>query len=239
MSPQPAALIRDLEPGLLADFSATEYPTKVFGFGPGAPLEFDEAGTAFGFVWKGNAVIVVDGRTYSVGEGSYFSIAGQRFTIRAATGFLAHRLGYQGLNMVGGPVEGVGRLRYIDGCSDTLLIAPPLRGDPCFNLLHFPAGIDQTKHTHPTIRAGLIHDGRGWCHTALGTEELSPGRMFILFPDAVHAFATTDSDMTLTVFHPDTDFGPTHEDHPMLRRTIVDGVSAKDLPEIRTKEIRK
>jgi quercetin dioxygenase-like cupin family protein len=235
----PAALIRDLQPGLMADFSDTDYPTKVYGFGPDEPLLVFEEGTAFGYVWKGEATINVDGRTYTVLPGCYFSLAGTSFAVSGATGFIAFRIGYRGLNSVGGPTDNVGRLRYIDGCSDTLLIAPPLRGDPCFNLLHFPAGIDQTRHTHPTIRAGLIHDGRGFCHTALGTEDLLPGKMFILFPDAIHAFATTDSDMTLTVFHPDTDFGPTHEEHPMLNRTIVDGVSAKNIDAIRTTEIRK
>ena len=152
-------------------------------------------------------------------------------------GYVVHRLGYAGLNQLGGPVERVGRLRYIDGCSDTLLLAPPLRGDPCLNLLHFPKGIDQTKHTHPSIRAGLIHDGSGYCHTATATEVLSAGTMFILYPDAIHAFATVEEGMTLTVFHPDSDFGPTHEEHPMLNRTIVDGVSAKHLDAIRTTAI--
>ena len=140
--------------------------------------------------------------------------------------------------MVGGPVEDRGRLKYIDGCSDSLLISPPLKGDPCFNLLHFPAGIDQTRHTHPTIRAGLIHKGSGVCHTQSSTEPLTPGKMFILYPDAIHAFSTLETEgMSLTVFHPDTDFGPTHEEHPMLNRTIVDGISARHIDAIRTKEL--
>lgn len=54
-------------------------------------------------------------------------------------------------------------MAYIDGCSDTLLISPLMFGDPCFNHLHFPKGIKQTLHTHPSGRAGLIVRGRGWC----------------------------------------------------------------------------
>jgi hypothetical protein len=48
---------------------------------------------------------------------------------------------------VAGPVEEHGRVRYIDGCTDSLLNAPQLRGEPCLNHLHFPRGIDQTLHT--------------------------------------------------------------------------------------------
>jgi quercetin dioxygenase-like cupin family protein len=234
-------MIRDLEHGLMSDFGDRAFPSKVYGFlAERGDLSIEEAGTFFGFVWTGEVSFLVDGRVQSVGEGEYFSLP---FEARLAVtgtgkGFGVLRCGYRGLFAVGGPVETRGRLKYIDGCSDTLLISPPLRGDPCFNLLHFPAGIDQTKHTHPTIRAGLIHRGSGLCHTATGSEELLPGRMFILFPDAVHAFSTVGTEgMALTVFHPDSDFGPTHDEHPMLNRTIVDGVSAKHLDAIRTREI--
>lgn len=236
-----AALIRDLEHGLMSDFSDIPYPSKVFGFFPDREeLCIEEPGTVFGFCWTGEVSFTVDGRAKSVSEGEYFSFPFEdRLIIEGGgCGFGVLRLGYFGLFHVGGPVETRGRLKYIDGCSDSLLIAPPLRGDPCFNLLHFPAGIDQTKHTHPSIRAGLIHHGCGVCHTATGTEDLLPGKMFILYPDAIHAFSTVGTNgMTLTVFHPDSDFGPTHDEHPMLNRTIVDGVSAKHIDAIRTKEI--
>lgn len=231
-----AALIQDLRHGLMADFADTEFPSRVYGV-TGAPLHVDKPGTLFGFAWKSGMSVMTDGASHFVSPGHYFSLAGRSFSIVGGPGYVVHRLGYHGLNQLGGPVERVGRLRYIDGCSDTLLLAPPLRGDPCFNLLHFPKGINQTKHTHPSIRAGLIHGGSGYCHTATGTEELRAGKMFLLFPDAIHAFETVEESMNLTVFHPDSDFGPTHEEHPMLNRTIVDGVSAKHLDAIRTKTI--
>jgi hypothetical protein len=44
---------------------------------------------------------------------------------------------------IGGPIEETGRLRYIDGRTDSLLIPPVLRGDACLNLLHIPPG---TRH---------------------------------------------------------------------------------------------
>ena len=65
-------------------------------------------------------------------------------------------------------LETVGRLRYIDGCSDTLLICPPRVGEPCLNHLHIPPHTDQTPHTHPSARdrGHPARDGRvpypGW-----------------------------------------------------------------------------
>jgi hypothetical protein len=40
--------------------------------------------------------------------------------------------------------------------------------------------------------------------------------------------------MTVIAYHPDSDFGATHEDHPMINRTMVDGISAAKIDEIRT-----
>lgn len=236
-----AALIRDLSHGVMSDFSQLDYPSIVYGFSGGAPITLSQPGTFFGFVWTGLLILAVDGVKREIEAGHYFSIPFQKSLILAgeAKGYGVLRIGYHGLASVGGPVESRGRLKYIDGCSDTLLISPPLRGDPCFNLLHFPPGINQTKHTHPTIRAGLIHGGEGKCLTETGEEPLLPGKMFILYPDAIHAFSTEGTaGMNLTVYHPDTDVGPTHEEHPMLNRTIVDGVSAKHIDKIRTKTIQ-
>ena len=43
--------------------------------------------------------------------------------------------------------------------------------------------------------------------------------------------------MDVIAYHPDSDTGPTHDDQPMIKRTIVDGVSAADIDEIRTTDI--
>lgn len=235
-----AALIRDLMHGLMSDFMDTEFPSTVYGFDFGSDILLDQSGTLFGFVWTGSLTLESEDDTHHVGALRYFAIPfqGSLRISGPARGFGVLRVGYHGLATVGGPVEPRGRLKYIDGCSDTLVIAPPLRGDPCFNLLHFPPNINQTKHTHPSIRVGLIHAGEGSCLTETGSEPLSPGKMFILYPDAVHAFSTEGTaGMNLTVFHPDSDFGPTHDEHPMLNRTIVDGVPAKSIDRIRTKEL--
>lgn len=237
------ATIEPVRHGLMAAFDNAEFPCRAYGINSDMEsLEIHGKGTLFGYLHEGQTWVMVDGRFDRVlFDHSYFSIPqNNRSKILASEGskgFIAFRNDYFGLNIVGRFLEDKGRLKYIDGCSDTLLISPPLRGEPCFNFLHFPVGISQTKHTHPSVRIGMIHTGHGLCHTEDGTESLDAGSMFILAPDAVHAFETTDSAMQLTVFHPDSDFGPTHEEHPMLNRTLVGGVSAKNIDRIRTQEI--
>jgi hypothetical protein len=40
--------------------------------------------------------------------------------------------------------------------------------------------------------------------------------------------------MDIVAFHPDSDFGPMHDDHPMINRTIIDGISASKLKQVQT-----
>lgn len=237
-SSKPVADIRRLAHGMLADFNHTAHAAEVYGV-DGNELAIAGAGTAYGFVWRGafkhdhpSYPLILSGFVFSIPFVDGLSMVGGQ-------GYVVVRRGYHGVGAIVGPVEKVGRLKYIDGCSDSLLIGPPLVGDPCMNLLHFPPIINQTMHTHPSIRAGLIHSGRGFCRTASGKYPLNAGDMFILHPDAEHAFMTIDMPMTLTVFHPDTDVGPSHDNHPMLNRTIVEGVSAKDIERIKTKVIHQ
>lgn len=150
---------------------------------------------------------------------------------------------------IGGPVEvgaygsGEGRLPYIDGCTDTLLIHPVVCGAPCLNHLHFPSQIYQTKHTHPSGRVGMVIKGTGRCiavpsdtNSAATVTPLTPGTVFVIPKDSIHAFETgEDDDLDVIAFHPDSDFGPTPLNHPMLNRTYVDGVSAAEMSEIQTK----
>jgi hypothetical protein len=158
---------------------------------------------------------------------------------------------YKAYNMFGGYIESEGRLKYIDGCTDSLLIPPVKLGDPCLNHLHFPSGIDQTQHTHPSHRIGIVAKGNGECITPFGCLPLTKGMIFVIkewdgetyatgidaeeHPIGQHAFKTTDETMDVIAFHPDSDFGATDIEHPMINRTIVDGVSASELDDIRTK----
>ncbi len=53
----------------------------------------------------------------------------------------------------------------------------------------------------------------------------------------LHKFRTQEEKLTVVCFHPDSDTGFTHTNHPMLKRTMVEGISAANLPEIQTKSV--
>jgi quercetin dioxygenase-like cupin family protein len=127
-----------------------------------------------------------------------------------------------GFRQFGGPIESTGRLTYIDGCTDTLLVCPPRLGAPCLNHLHIPAGTNQSFHTHPSDRLGAILSGNGWCDTPNGTFELAAGVAWYIPTGCEHRFRTGSSSLDVIAWHPDSDFGPTDDNHPMINRTILD-----------------
>lgn len=117
--------------------------------------------------------------------------------------------------------EGEGMLKYIDGCTDSLLISPVKRGMPCLNHLHFPPNTRQTFHTHPSYRAGIVAYGHGVAETEKGEILLSPGLSWFIPANEKHRFKTDGSDLGVVAYHPDSDFGPVDENHPMINRTII------------------
>lgn len=131
------------------------------------------------------------------------------------------RHGFKGLNLIGGPIEEKGRLAYIDGCSDTILVPPPRLGDPSLNQLYFPPNIEQTYHTHPSIRLGCVVAGAGFASLKEGELPLNTGDLFCLEEHEQHRFRTEGNSMTIVVYHPDGDWGPTDHNHIMLNRTYL------------------
>ncbi|HJL15343.1 MAG TPA: cupin domain-containing protein [Sandaracinaceae bacterium LLY-WYZ-13_1] len=195
---------------------------------PAAPSRLDAGHTHFGYVLDGDALTLTldDGRRYPLYPRTTFCVPEPGAVEGAGRVLVLSRLGFRGAFTLGGPVEPWGRLRYIDGCTDTVLVPPVKLGDPCLNALYFPAHTEQTQHTHPSLRAGVVIDGRGVCKTPGGDHALAPGKVFLLPPECWHAFHTADGDrdraaLTVLAFHPDSDFGPTDDDHPMLNRTYV------------------
>jgi hypothetical protein len=45
--------------------------------------------------------------------------------------------------------------------------------------------------------------------------------MFCLEEHELHKFKTENSEMKLVVYHPDSDWGPTDQNHTMLNRTYI------------------
>lgn len=217
--------------GMLFADKDKRFPSRVYGFESISSREERSAlvlddGACYGFVAAGAILLHADGcdpiyleagMWFSTPNGCEFASRGHGIAV-----FVAQRVGYRGMFAIGGPIEERGRLRYIDGCSDSLLVPPPILGDPCLNHLHFPAGIDQTMHTHPSLRAGIVVRGRGWCVTPDAKTALTPGLIFVIPTDAEHKFQTeTGESMDVVPYHPDSDWGPTHEEHPMVNRTLV------------------
>ena len=181
--------------------------------------------SVYGYCYN-HADITVDGYTHQLTSGQYFAFS----VTDTCTGtvadnlFLVARLGYRVPNQIGW-VERQGRLSYIDGCSDSLLVYPARMGDSSLNLLHFPPGINQSFHSHPSIRIGCVIDGHGIAE--YGNDKnttqahLLNGFAFSLLEHERHRFCTADTGMTVIAFHPDGDWGPTDHNHTMLNRTYL------------------
>jgi hypothetical protein len=125
-----------------------------------------------------------------------------------------------------------GAYRYIDGCTDSLLIPPIIKGNDCLNVLYFPPNTKQTAHTHPSLRLGFILSGTGICHYESDCNETliqslnSYGR-FILLPEVLHHFETESEPMVVLAYHPDSDVGLTDDNHPMVNLTLVNGLPVR------------
>ena len=220
-------------------------PFRMYAWGMSTYYEWSgrsNAGTVYGSIYNGTAEISVEVgdsiRRFTLFEGMYFSCPGTCH-IQGGSGIIQVVEGHKAMFAFGGPVESIGRLSYIDGCTDSLLLAPATRGAPCVNHLHFPSGIVQTQHTHPSGRSGVVIRGSGFCICDGGKTRtlLKPGTAFVIPTDVLHAFETSnDEELDVIAFHPDSDFGPSSNDHPMINGTIVNGVSASKLGSIQTKQ---
>lgn len=210
-----------------------EMESRIFGFencsDPGRMAGYvPDDGACFGFVmagsvtvWdkinKGDGVILRAGRWFASPGGVDLHLHPESRVV------VSQRVGFLGMRSWGGPIEAMGRLRYIDRCSDSILAMPPLLGDPVLNHLHFPQGIEQTEHTHPSTRSGAVARGGGWCETPYGRTPLVPGQVFHIPTGGLHRFLTGPQELDVIAYHPDSDWGPSDADHPMVNRTWVDG----------------
>ena len=219
--------------GRLAETTDEALPSRLSAW-RGDALELSDDGTHFGYVHEGAATLETAGGVFTLREGMYFAAPSRCRVGGSGQGVVVTRPGYYGMFTLGGPIEPKGRLRYIDGCTDSLLIPPQMSGDPCLNALYFPAGVSQTEHTHPSARVGLVVRGTGLCRTPGATYPLTPGLTFIIRAEGRHSFKTEGEEMVVVAYHPDSDYGPTHEAHPMINRTVVRGVPASQLESIHT-----
>lgn len=219
---------------LLCDLSDDPFASQFRRWSDGRELVLSSTATNdthFGYVYEGAINLVCDSGSFMVSAGMYFSVPGAMHitpvvsedSSETSKGIVITRNNFYGMFQLGGPVESTGRLRYIDGCTDSLLISPVVLGDPCLNLLHIPPGTQQTAHTHPSLRLGMIVSGSGTCVTPSEDFHLESGTLFYIPSDDQHSFHTDDDEsLRVIAYHPESDFGPDHEDHPMINKTIID-----------------
>jgi hypothetical protein len=222
-----------IEAGLVIDIPAS--PIGSIRVRSWEHAEKQDGGPAYIVPAQGSAIILPvahcevtwDGARAHLTRGCYAQVP-PRAMVYGGTGIIIHTPHYAGMTQAGGPIEDAGRLKYIDGCSDSLLICAAVVGEPCLNHLHLPAGTAQTEHTHPSERIGVILRGRGVCKTPEGDADLEPGMFWRIPPETRHSFHTGAESLDVLAWHPDSDFGPSHDAHPMVNRTIVDGTAATD-----------
>jgi len=213
----------------LCRFERDFYPTAMHLVTSKQQLTVTVIAAVYGYVYGGPARVSTINGTHELNEGACFvvGVGAHIMALHDNTAVvLFFRYGFNPLEMFSVREE-IGRLSYIDGCSDTVLIPPPRAGDACLNHLHFPIGILQTQHIHPTIRLGLVvaGEGRAYCDDTGNTWEieLRPGIAFVIPPQERHSFRTDIDGATMDIiaFHPDSNTGPTDDNHPMINRTYI------------------
>lgn len=148
------------------------------------------------------------------------------FTIKCGSGTAAV-IWYRGLHLLESryyvqDVLDMGNLSYIDGGTNTTAVNPGRLGDPVINYVHFPAGMKQTLHTHPSHRVGIILKGQGLVELDDREFPLNQGDVFFMQRNVLHNFTCPyDQDVVLFVFAPDSGTGPTDEVNPLKIRTYV------------------
>ena len=148
------------------------------------------------------------------------------FTVRCGNG-TATVIEYSGLHLLESRFYvqnklDMGNLSYMDGGTNTTAVNPGRLGDPVINYVHFPAGMQQTLHTHPSHRVGMILKGRGLVELDNSEFPLEPGDVFFMQRNVLHNFMCPyNEDVVLFVFAPDSGTGPTDEVNPLKIRTYV------------------
>lgn len=205
----------------LLHYGHTMYPSLGYLFvDERKDVKFPEYTNLFGYVLSGEIHLPNGKYVEQENYFSYYTMNGDPCYITGTCAIFA-RIGYRGLDMIGSKIEDSGRLCYIDGCSDTILIPPHRLGDPSLNALFFPKNTEQTHHIHPSLRLGLVIRGKGIADTESGKFNLEEGMLFSIEERERHRFITEDSEMVVLAYHPDGDWGPTDHNHIMLNRTFL------------------
>ena len=262
----PSFFSADFETGLIYDNSDNKFPSKLYSWKNDSLKMPCQDSTSYIYCWKGDSRLYTENHTNPIFlEDNMWACVTGEFEVSGGQGIIMERLNFTGgMYQVGGPMEAKGRYLYIDGCSDSLIIPPIKKGDPCLNLLYFPPRINQTMHTHPSMRVGMVVYGGGNCITPWRDIELYEGQIFLIHEGhkdtfgtgegpigekvmfgakegirGAHCFQTFDKPMIVVAYHPDSDYGPTDDEHPMINKTFIGGERANEQTEIRSKVLHE
>lgn len=180
----------------------------------------DHTSSFYGLVLKGDCQIKTAATNLTLTEQMYFALPGDFSLTTSGQVVIFQRWGYRTLPTFAGPLEDDGRLSYIDTCRSSILVHPARLGDPVLNLLVFSPNIEQSPHHHPTTRLGAVVSGSG---TFVGSAQkpIEKGMVFALKSFETHCFHSGPNGLMVVAFHPDSDVGPTDEQHPMKSRTYL------------------
>lgn len=230
-------LMLGLEPRLLCEHDDGNFNTLIFGFTPDSLVELPAGYAYFGLVVSGEIVLSYGDSARQLFDGDFFSVIGSATIQSSGLGIVSSAREYVRFNVFRGSLEERGKLRYINGYTDTLLVLLVRKGDPYLNHLHFSPHSVQTPPTHPSVRVNIVYRGSGICLAPEDERKRVPlvkGYVFIMKIETHHSFNTEDGSMDVITFHLDSDVGITDDDHQMINRTIVGGVSVKFIDDIRT-----
>jgi quercetin dioxygenase-like cupin family protein len=199
------------------------WPIVIDKLGPGESRAFDRT--------DGTYYVMLQGSSFYSDTANFDQVnaafaVNSHFTVKTNHGNAAI-IEYPGLHLlesryyVQNKLE-MGNLSYMDGGTNTTAVNPGRLGDPVINYVHFPAGMRQTLHTHPSHRVGLVLKGRGLVELDDSEFPLKPGDAFFMQRNVLHNFMCPyNEDVVLFVFAPDSGTGPTDEVNPLKIRTYV------------------
>jgi len=201
------------------------WPLQVFAVGPGREREMVCAGTDY--VLLRNASLRSKHISLASVNGVAALSAELDYTVICARDASAFVIRYPGLRLteqrffVQSALE-AGGLSYMDGGTNSTALHPNRCGEPVVNYVHFPAGMVQTLHTHPSHRIGLVLQGNG--RIELNNKKffaVEEGSAFFMQRNELHNFITDDEPVILFVFAPDSGTGPTDEMNALKVRTYL------------------
>lgn len=200
------------------------WPLSLIKINTGESLAFDKTEGTY-YVLLKNASFFSDSVKFENINGAF--CVNHHFTIKCGKNSSALVIKYSGLHLLESRYYvqdklDQGNLTYIDGGTNTTAVNPGRLGDPVVNYVHFPAHMNQTLHTHPSHRVGLILKGTG--KIELDNNEfydLKEGEAFFMRRNELHNFITKEDDCILFVFAPDSGTGPTDEINPLKIRTYI------------------